>query len=382
MKHFLNHSLALTPTGTNHPVPMWLGLPKYGGHIQIASWDWPLADAKSAWVLPGGLLAASSQKSNRGRRNFDLLSQNEIWFVGPVVRWVPFVRVPSCTKETHTSLCLSNLWKVRFLKHFETFLFTTFSMLCTYKSLKWYCHSSVLKGTIPVGFLTVDASVPSLSLKIHFHPTFLLYTNLGSWKCRLNPCKLEASLWGSESLCRIPSFQLMPLHLPQCFLTCTMALCFWWISKTLQWKVIFIIFFQTRIQHLCSDDTQYYQHSSQKVLYRETKYVVCWRENHDLRTLPWAFIHKPRRDWTKEHWLSPGTYRYSFPPLCLRRSGALGFPINFPPSPLCENLEVCNIFLELNCRWGYCGIFGAFGYTCPLNSFVLQGWWGCIWPRV
>lgn len=52
-------------TDTNHPVPMWLGLPKSGGHIQIAYWDWPLADAKSAWVLPGGLLAASSQKSNQ-----------------------------------------------------------------------------------------------------------------------------------------------------------------------------------------------------------------------------------------------------------------------------------------------------------------------------
>lgn len=188
---------------------------------------WHTQLTSRVWCMQTYRASSALTQANRGRRNFVLLSQNEIWFVRPVVRWVPFVRVPSCTKETHTSLCLNNLWKVRFLKHFETFLFTTFSMLCIYKSLKWYRHSSVLKGAIPVGFLTVDASLPSLSLKIHFHPTFLLYTNLGSWKWRLNPCKLEASLWGSESLCRIPSFQLMPLHLPQCFLTCTMALCFW-----------------------------------------------------------------------------------------------------------------------------------------------------------
>ena len=61
MKHFPNHSLALTPTGTNQPASVQLRLPKYGDHIQIACWDWPLADAKSAWVLPGGLLAGSSQ---------------------------------------------------------------------------------------------------------------------------------------------------------------------------------------------------------------------------------------------------------------------------------------------------------------------------------
>lgn len=151
-----------------------------------------------------------------------------------MVRWVPFPSVPTCTKESHTSMCLNNLWKVRFLKLFEILIFTTFSMLCIYRSLKWYHHSSVLKGAIPVGFLIADVSLSLLSLKIHFHPTFLLYTNLGSWKCRWNPCKLEASLQDSESLWRIPSFKLMPPHLPWCFLTCTMARCFWWISKTLQ----------------------------------------------------------------------------------------------------------------------------------------------------
>lgn len=37
-------------------------------------------------------------------------------------------------------------------------------------------------------------------------------------------------------------------------------------------------------------------------------------------------------------------------PLCLRMSAALGFPINFPPCPLCEQLEVCCVFLTLKCR--------------------------------
>lgn len=62
-------------------------------------------------------------------------------------------------------------------------------------------------------------------------------------------------------------------------------------------------------------------------------------------------------------------------------SGAFGFPIYFPPFPLCPQLEVCHVFLELSGRQDYCGISVAFRYTHPLDSFVLQDWGTIFGPR-
>lgn len=76
----------------------------------------------------------------------------------------------------------------------------------------------------------------------------------------------------------------------------------------------------------------------------------------------------------KEHGLSSGTCRHCCPPQCLRSRGSHGFPIDFSLlSPLCQLREVCHIFLAL--KWGqdYFGAFVTFRYSCPLDSFVLQG---------
>lgn len=135
-------------------------------------------------------------------------------------------------------------------------------------------------------------------------------------------------------------------------------------------------FFQRRKQRLCFDHVQYHRYSSQS---RESKDMVYGRENHDVTIPPGVLSISP--EGSEEGALTLPRYLQALLLLTVfNPSGALGFTIHFPPSPLCPQLEVSHI-LELNGRQDYCGVSVAFRYKHPLDSFVLQDWGTVFRPR-